>query len=116
MTEKKSDSMTAINFRCSSELKASLEDLAHLSRSDVSSLLLTMCTKLVEVNKQRIANFRRQAATPIKMPFEENIAPKKKTAKSPTPITNAGDETANAPQDIAPKVDAAIMDGDTNEN
>lgn len=104
MAQKKKDTMTAINFRCSTELKASLEDLAHLSRQDVSTLLLTMCNRLVEVNKQRIANFRRQAATPIKMPFEDT--PKKKTAHNP--ITNA-----DAPNN-APLVDAATMDGDTN--
>ena len=91
MAEKKKDNMTAINFRCSTELKTSLEDLAHLSRSDVSTLLLAMCTKLVDVNKQRITNFRRQAATPIKMPFED------------TP-------------DNAPKVDVVIVDGDNHES
>lgn len=108
MARKKSDdkTMAAINFRCSTELKASLEDLAHLSRQDVSTLLLTMCNRLVEVNKQRIANFRRQAATPIKMPFEDT--PKKKTNHKPITNTDAPDN--------APLVDAATMDGDTNEN
>ena len=66
---KKSDELTAaINFRCPADVKASLEDLAHLSRKDVSALLVELCTSLVDANKARIANFRRSAAQPIKMP------------------------------------------------
>lgn len=99
--KKAADNSAAINFRCSVQLKASVEDLARLSRQDVSSLLVSMCVKFVEVNKQRIANFRRQAAQPIKMPFDNA---QKKTAHKSTPII--ADETANN----APLVDAAQDD------
>ena len=71
MARKKSDDsvMTAtINFRCDVTLKAALEDLARLSRQDVSSLLVEVCGVLVKENKTRISNFRKSAAIPIKMP------------------------------------------------
>lgn len=94
--KKAADNSAAINFRCSAELKAAIEDLARLSRQDVSSLLVSMCVKFVEVNKQRIANFRRQAAQPIKMP----------TFTTPT---SKREVTADAP-DNAPLVDVAQDD------
>ena len=94
MARKKSDDKTAqFTVKCSEELLASLKDLAHLSRSDVSSIVLAMCNDLVKLNRQRILNFRRQAATPIKFPTIESPAAQAK--KKPTPITNAGDETAD---------------------
>ena len=72
MAKKKNETSAktpAINFRCSPELKRDLEDLAHLSRRDVSSLMLEMATELVKANRARITKFRQSAAVPIKMPF-----------------------------------------------
>lgn len=71
MARKKSDdsvTTTTINFRCDATLKAAIEDLARLSRQDVSSLLVEVCGVLVKENKARISNFRKSAAVPIKMP------------------------------------------------
>ena len=75
MARKKSDVDTAekkkipaINFKCSAELKRDLEDLAHLSRRDVSSLLVEVASELVKANKARITKFRQQAGQPIKIP------------------------------------------------
>ena len=75
MARKKSDTFAAekkkipaINFKCSAELKRDLEDLAHLSRRDVSSLLVEVATELVKANKTRITKFRQQAGQPIKIP------------------------------------------------
>lgn len=96
MTEKKSNSMTAINFRCSSELKIKLEILQFATqKKDISSLLIELCEKFVEVNAsliESIENVRQSAC--VKLPFEstkKKSAPRKKTNK-PTPITNAGDD------------------------
>ena len=75
MAKKKSETASAkpektlaINFKCSTELKRDLEDLAHLSRRDVSSLLVEVATELVKANKTRITKFRQQAGQPIKIP------------------------------------------------
>lgn len=75
MAKKKSETASAkpektpaINFRCSPELKRDLEDLAHLSRRDVSSLLVEVATELVKANRPRITRFRQSAAVPIQMP------------------------------------------------
>ena len=60
---KKSDEPTAaINFRCPADVKVALEDLAHLSRQDVSTLLVAVCRELVAANEGRISAFRRAAA------------------------------------------------------
>lgn len=67
MAEKKSPA-AAINFRTDVKLKTALEDLAYLSRRDVSSLLNEICRELVDANKVRIEEFRRSAEKPIKMP------------------------------------------------
>lgn len=66
--KKAADKSAQITFKLSSELKASLEDLAHLSRRDVSAVLIELCSEFVAANKQRITSFRRQAAQPLKMP------------------------------------------------
>lgn len=74
---KKSDEKTAaINFRCPIEIKTSLEDLAHLSRQDVSSLLVELCKSFIDANRTRITKFRQQAATPIKMPTFDTVKKK----------------------------------------
>ncbi len=94
MPRKKSDDKTAqFTVKCSDELLASLKDLAHLSRSDVSSLVLAMCNELVKVNRQRILNFRRSAATPIKFPQFDNDSAQAKKKQSPPPFTDALKET-----------------------
>lgn len=86
MARKKSvDEMTAISFRLPAEVKASLEDLAHLSRRDVSSILIELCSEFVKANRQRITNFRRQAAQPLKLP----------TFNTPTKKSAAQDVTAD---------------------
>ena len=73
MARKKSDEKTAqFTVKCSDDLLASLKDLAHLSRSDVSSIVLEMCKDLVQLNRQRILAFRRSAKAPIKFPTKEN--------------------------------------------
>lgn len=95
MAQKKADDKTAaekkkisaINFKCSAELKRDLEDLAHLSRRDVSSILVEICSEFVKVNRTRITNFRRQAAQPIKLPTF--ATPTKKTS-APTSNATAG--------------------------
>lgn len=91
MAKKKIDSDTeSITFRCPVEIKRGLEDLAHLSRQDVSALLVELCTSLVVENKRRITSFRQQAGQPIKMPTY-TATPQKK--KDTTPIIPS-DESA----------------------
>lgn len=70
MARKKSvdaDNVT-VTFRCPVDLSDALKDLAHLSRRDVSSILIELCSEFVKANRQRITNFRRQAAQPLKLP------------------------------------------------
>ena len=57
-----------INFKTTAELKASLEDLAHLSRCTLSDILNRICAGVVAANKARITKFRQQAGQKIKMP------------------------------------------------
>lgn len=69
MARRKSDDLTAtITFRLPSDVKDGLEDLAHLSRRDVSSLLVEVTTELVKVNASRITKFRESANIPIVLP------------------------------------------------
>lgn len=73
MARRKSDDKTAqFTVKCSPELLSSLKDLAHLSRSDLSSIVLKLCDDLVQLNRQRILSFRRSAKIPIKFPTKEN--------------------------------------------
>ena len=67
----------SITFRAPVEVKRGLEDLAHLSRCDMTDLLVELCTSLVDANKARITKFRQQVAKPIKMPTFDTV--KKKT-------------------------------------
>lgn len=90
---KSKDKETNFSVRCSEETLAALQDLARLSRSTVSALVANLCAELVKMNKTRITNFRKQAATPIKMPTFSDSAPAK---KKPAPITtNTGDDVIN---------------------
>ena len=99
MAKKKSETASskpektpAINFRCSPELKRDLEDLAHLSRRDVSSLLVEVATELVKANRPRITRFRQSAAVPIKMPFASSTC--KTAAQDVKPASDEGSEDA----------------------
>lgn len=95
MARKKVDSPQVdtepITFRCPIEVKRGLEDLAYLSRKDVTALLVELCSSLVAENKKRIANFRRQASTPIKKPTFA-VAPKKKDTVITSTDESAGGE------------------------
>lgn len=62
-------------IKCSPELLADLQDLARLSRSDVSSIVRNLCSKLVEANRTRIEDFRKQAAVPILFPVGNSHEP-----------------------------------------
>lgn len=72
MARKKSADKTveteSITFRCPVEVKRGLEDLAHLSRRDMTDLLVEICASLVDANRSRITKFRQQAGQPIRMP------------------------------------------------
>lgn len=89
MARKKIDSPQVdtepITFRCPIEVKRGLEDLAHLSRKDLTSLLVELCTSLVTENKKRITSFRQQAGQPIKMPTYVATQQKKKDTAPITP-------------------------------
>ena len=88
MARKKSpDKETNFSVRVSDEMLASLQDLARLSRTTVSALVGGLCAELVKANRQRIANFRRQAATPIKLPSFDGAS------KNPAPIANTDSES-----------------------
>lgn len=87
--EDKIASTASITFRCPADVKSSLEDLAHLRRQDVSALLVELCTSFVDANKARIANFRRSAAQPIKMPTFDTV---KKKAVVEQVVETASDE------------------------
>ena len=92
MAKKKNETSAktpAINFRCSPELKRDLEDLAYLSRRDVSSLMLEMATELVKANRARITKFRQSAAVPIKMPFASSTCKTAAQDVSPAQIDDA---------------------------
>lgn len=66
MGRRKTNELTAtITFRLPVAVKDGLEDLAHLSRRDVSSLLVEVTTELVKVNAERIKKFRESASIPI---------------------------------------------------
>lgn len=88
MARKKSpDKATNFSVRVGEEELSALQDLARLSRTTVSEMVAEFCTELIKANRQRIANFRRQASTPIKKPMFA-IEPKKKDAAPMTADTN----------------------------
>lgn len=97
MTKKK-DTTNAkpISFRCPADLKQDIEDLARLSRKDVSSILIELCAALSKANKERLTKFRQSAGQPIKMPTLAAPAPKKKAAaKDETSTTTAAPMNAD---------------------
>lgn len=57
-----------ISFRCPVDIADGLKDLAHLSRRDVSSILVEMASELIKANASRIKKFRQSAVVPIQMP------------------------------------------------
>lgn len=79
---------TAINFKCSDELKRDLEELAHMSRRDVSSILVEVATELVKANKREIANSRRRKPYQVKLPTF--AAPKSEVTAEPPNVANTG--------------------------
>lgn len=80
MARKKSADKTvpteSVTFRCPVEVKRGLEDLAHLSRRDMTDLLVEICASLVDANRSRISKFRQQAGQPIKMPTFDAVKKK----------------------------------------
>ena len=80
-----------ISFRCPPDLKGKLEDLARLSRRDVSSILIEVCSALVDANKDRIIKFKQSAGQPLKMPVFS--APIKKKAAAPVANTPKDENT-----------------------
>lgn len=80
-----------ITFRCPIEVKRGLEDLAYLSRKDVTALLVELCTSLVSENKKRITSFRQQAGQPIKMPTYATQQKKTPIDKSAGGVDNGED-------------------------
>lgn len=70
MAKKKSTSTDTkpISFRCPEQLKKDLEDLARLSRSDVSTILTRLCVAFVKANKDRLSTFRKSAHYDLNMP------------------------------------------------
>lgn len=86
MARKKSaEDMTAVNFRCSADLKSDLEELAYLSRRDLSSILVELCEGLVAANKTKIINSRRRKPPAI-------ILPTFAAQGKPTTAANSGAE------------------------
>ena len=85
--EDKTTDIKPVSFRCPSDLKESLDDLARLSRSDVSTILIELCSELVKANKDRITKFRQSASQPLKKPTFA-VPSKKKDAAPMTATTN----------------------------
>lgn len=101
MARKKSpDKMTNFSVRVGEKELSDLQDLARLSRTTLSEMVGGICAELVKANRQRIANFRRQAATPIKLPSFDGAS------KNPAPIANTDSES------VAPM--KAALGGDSN--
>lgn len=80
--------MTAVNFRCSVELKRDLDELAYLSRRDLSSILVELCEGLVAANKTKIINSRRRKPPAI-------ILPTFAAQDKPTTAANSGADACN---------------------
>ena len=85
---KDSKKIPQVTFRCTPELKESLEDLARIGRyENVSALLNEICGEYIAANRQRIINFRR-SAKPINKP---TFATAKKKAVDAESVTSDGD-------------------------
>lgn len=81
--------MTAVNFRCSADLKSDLEELAYLSRRDLSSILVELCEGLVAANKTKIINSRRRKPPSIILPTFSAV-PTTPAQGKPTTAANSG--------------------------
>lgn len=93
--KKDANKASQICFKCSDELKSSLEDLARLSRRDMSTILNELCAEYVKANRTRITNFRRQASQPLKMPtFATPTKKDAPTSKRSVTADDVCDETA----------------------
>lgn len=66
--KKNAENTAAINFRCSVEMKRDLEELAYLSRRDLSAILVDICSELITANKTKIVNSRRRKPPAIILP------------------------------------------------
>ena len=73
MAQKKSDTMTAINFRCSVELKRKLEILQFATQAEsISVLIIRLCENAIEENSElieRLENARQ--SSPFKFPTKQ---------------------------------------------
>ena len=73
MAQKKSDTMTAINFRCSVELKQKLEVLQFATQAEsISVLIIRLCENAIEENSElieRLENARQ--SSPFKFPTKQ---------------------------------------------
>ena len=73
MAQKKSDTMTAINFRCSVELKQKLEVLQFATQAEsISVLIIRLCENAIEENSElieRLENVRQ--SSPFKFPTKQ---------------------------------------------
>ena len=56
MAQKKNETMTAINFRCSIELKRKLEVLQFATQAEsISELIIRLCENAIEANSELIS-------------------------------------------------------------
>ena len=94
MAKKKSTSTDTkpISFRCPEQLKKDLEDLARLSRSDVSSILTKLCVAFVKANKDRLSTFRKSAHYELDMPTFSSSKPKKDAVPTDADTGTVADE------------------------
>ena len=91
--DKTTDIKQPVSFRCPANLKESLDDLARLSRSDVSTILIELCSELVKANKDRITKFRQSASQPLKKPTFAAPSKKKDAAPLDTNTETKGDDS-----------------------
>ena len=68
-----------INFKCAAELKADIEDLAHLRKQKVSAMMIELCEIVIGNFREDIDNFRKLTSKPIKFTLKPSKATKKKT-------------------------------------
>ena len=94
MAKKKSTSTDTkpISFRCPEQLKKDLEDLARLSRSDVSSILTKLCVAFVKANKDRLSTFRKSAHYELDMPTFSSSKPNKDAVPTDDDTGTVADE------------------------
>ena len=100
MARKKSaEDTVTITFRAPADVAAGLKDLAHLSRRDLSAILVDLCGELVAANKQRILSFRRSAAQPIKLPTFATSTKKAVAQKTAPTLNDAATVEGSEPDD-----------------